>query len=1068
MPNQDLLRYWPSQDDVVACVKTDAEASSEAVALAVHQPMQFSRRLIGGDASSLSPCDEHELLRVFTQKNLPDGRVIVPIVGSSGIGKSHVVRWLGTQLRHMEGKDRRVVIRIPKGTSLKGVLGILLKDLQGPEYDRYRQELLRAQAELDVKESAGLLCEMLAHTVGEFGEEAREKLIQNPADRDAQERNAFCSAGMLPTLLRNQLLRDQHFVRNLSGDDGVITRLVEQLTEGRAAGAEDDRQHQFTPEDLVFSDRIDRDGLGRAELRALSQLDREDRRVAATRILNAALDEAKQRLLRLDPTVSDLFNAVREQLLREQKELVLLIEDFAVLSGIQKQLLQVVIKEAFRDGRQILCTMRTALAYTTGYMDTATVLTRANVEYKILDEPGSEEEILARIERLVGAYLNAARLGQSALERAWETADRHQNWIPHFEASVEDEARATLDEFQYSVDNYDFFPFDAPAIRELSREGCIQNGHLVYNPRFVIQNVINKVLVQRDLFERDQFPPTGFGAQGRPLPARVVEDVRRRVPIGELDRYLGFLAYWCGFPSALGEIGPIGPRVFQAFGLDKDRLARGVDFSAPLISVPRPVGGTQPSQKESERPRSDQDPTEAKWEKLLDAWRGGHILPQVEANQLRRWIADSLKLFVDWDWDLYRPLKDMDVKGTDIDSWREHIYIPGAAGNGGRTATDPLTMVAICEDSALQDTTASASIQSALMAIIRFHAIHKGSWDYPGAEIDMPRYVAFIEGIADRARAFVRRRYFKSDWDPLPVLVQGLLMGARALGVEKATKDKNHASLIQALFETIPISTPRVAPVPGADADATGWTEFTDALLRCRRTGAKEMRDQPSWQGHLLDLVGARQGQADTVHAINLLRLKPALEQTVSFWEFSASLPSQAGVASYSAFRTAYQEIKKLSTAVPKAQQRLRDWHEEMKAWIGNEFEKDNLYRELKETIEGARDSGIAGGLDSRGLLQLLEEFRNTKIVPAMQDAARLDLDAPRGLVLAILGRDHQSSVSICQQLHTRLDAFFGAIEGELANEAIRYGEDPIMDAMNSLSAETKALDQVLESVGAL
>ena len=99
-------------------------------------------------------------------------------------------------------------------------------------------------------------------------------------------------------------------------------------------------------------------------------------------------------------------------MLKEQRELVLLVEDFAVLSGLQKQLLQVVIKEAFRDGRQVLCTMRTALAYTTGYMTTATVLTRAHVEYLIPDEPGTEEEILRRIERLVGAYLNAARFGQ--------------------------------------------------------------------------------------------------------------------------------------------------------------------------------------------------------------------------------------------------------------------------------------------------------------------------------------------------------------------------------------------------------------------------------------------------------------------------------------------------------------------------------------------------------------------------------------------------------------------------------------------------------------------------------
>src|SRR5882762_9788859 len=115
----DLLTYWPRQEDVSACVKTDAEASSEAVSLAVHQPMHFERRVIGREAGSLPPSDENELLGLFLTKNLPDGRVIVPIVGNSGTGKSHVIRWLDAQIRRVEGHERRVVIRIPKGTSLK-------------------------------------------------------------------------------------------------------------------------------------------------------------------------------------------------------------------------------------------------------------------------------------------------------------------------------------------------------------------------------------------------------------------------------------------------------------------------------------------------------------------------------------------------------------------------------------------------------------------------------------------------------------------------------------------------------------------------------------------------------------------------------------------------------------------------------------------------------------------------------------------------------------------------------------------------------------------------------------
>jgi len=1063
MVRRELLMYWPRQDDVAACVKTDAEASSEAVSLAVHQPMRFERRIIGSEASTVSYCDEHELLESFLTPNLPDGRVIVPIVGSSGTGKSHVVRWLDAQIRSVKGSEKRVVFRIPKGTSLKGVLGILLQTLHGSAYDRYREELVRAQEELDPEEAAGLLCEMLAHTLGEIGNQARERLMVNPGDRNAQEREAFCRAEMLPALLRNQLLRDQHFVHRRDGKDGVARRLVEQLTEERAAGLDDDRQHLFKADDLVFPATIDRDSLGRAEAKALAQLDREERRVSAARILNTALDDAKQRLLRLDPTVSDLFNTIREQLLKEGKELVLLVEDFAVLSGIQKQLLQVIIKEAFRDGRQVLCTMRTALAYTTGYMDTATVLTRANVEFRIPDEPWTEDVMLARIERLIGAYLNAARCGQDALERAYDNARARTRgsdpWIPVFKAKIESEARATLDEFGLSQDRYEFFPFNQAAIRELSREGCVLHGHLVYNPRFVIQNVINRVLAHRDLFEQGQFPHGGFGSQGRPLPARVVEEVKQRVPLRDLDRYLRFLAYWGGFPSSLKEIAGVEPRVFAAFGFDKALLVRQGGASGPTAVSPKPVinPATEASEstRELERARaqSEQNPEEARWEKLLENWRRGVSLPQVEANRLRKWIAEGLKGYVDWDWELYRPL-------FGFDGWSEYVYLPRAAGHQGRSAEE--SMVAVCKEDDLREEAASAGVQSALMALIRFHGIHKGNWDYPGADEDLPRYAAFFERIAVPARRFVRRRYFRADWDSTAALVDGLLIGARALGIEAAANDKDIGALIQSVFEAAPTGVPSRTPEPD-EGDGTGWSEFTENLRECRTGG--QTSDHLSWQVHLLNLIGARQGQADTVHAINLLPLKPAIEGTLAAWEFRASIPNPAGVPSLTPFRATYMNLKKLSIAISKAQAQLFRWRTKTLASLGDITDKEGLIQGIKESIVTAKAAGVTAGFDTRKLNQLLDEFRGAKVKAALDDAGRLDPSAARGLTLTILGRGHEAVARICEELERQLDGFLQAVEAELESERMKYGEDPMAEARDSLLAELREVRGVLEGM---
>ncbi len=1054
MMTRDILRYWPRKDDVTACVKTDAEASSEAVSLAVHQAMRFERRIVGAEVgANILECDEHELLRAFLASDQREGRVILPIVGSSGVGKSHVVRWLDAQLHHAPEAERRVVIRIPKGISLKGVLGILLETLPGAAYDQYRRALARAQQELDAEEAAGLLCEMLAHTLEEMASEANHKLRINPSDRDAQELAAYCRADVLPALLRNQLLRDQHFVRRRDGGPGVAKRLVEQLTEGRAAGSHDDRQHQFWPYDLIFEEAIDRQALGRPEQRAFAILEREERRVAAARILTIALDGAKQRLLRIDPTVGDLFDAIRRELLNEGKELVLLVEDFAVLSGLQKQLLQVAIKEGFRDGRQVLCTMRTALAYTTGYPIPETVLTRAGVEYRIPDEPGSEDEILAWVERLVGAYLNAARLGQRALETAYEAksgALGDRRWIPRYRADVEPEARATLEAFGSSDDHYELFPFNRGAIQGLAREGCIHEGRIVYNPRYVIQNVIYKVLDHRELFEQGQFPPPTFGV--RQIPGQIANAVGQRVAPAELNRYLRFLAYWGGSPSDLDDLAHVDPRVFGAFGLDRTRLVGQVP--APPPSPTPSITAIPPTTPVLPKPVS---PLEAKFVAVLDQWRHDVRIGQADANQLRKWVGEALKGAIDWDWDLFKPRKEGGLDSSFFSSW---VYIPKAAGNEGRGANE--AAVAVCEDSALTEEVKSARVHSALMALVRFHGVQKDTWDYPGADDDLPRYAAFIDALATRARAFVRSHYFRAEWDPVPALVQTLLIGARSLGLQGADKDADHASLLSAMFMPAAAQQSDHTSSENIEEDETGWAQFVLNLAKCR---GSEERETTSFSAHLLNLVGARQGQADTVHALDLLRLKLPLEDTLRTWEFTETIPDPRGVAEFAPIRSAYLELKKQAAAVGKAQRGLIAWRGRMVEWLGDKIDKERTVQVLKEAIETAKANSLTGEIDTKHLLELLESFRTARVIAAFEDAARSEDGTRRGTVLTVLGRGHESTVRLCDQLRSRFDEFLQSVDAELRREIQTYGEDPLADAIGVLRAELTELEHLLKGI---
>ena len=142
-----LIDFWPTEQNVLDCIKPEAENFSDAVFLAVHQPMQLERRRF--DSSDTQTGTESDLLEDFLRPDLPTGTLLLPILGNSGIGKSHLVRWLDVQLRQRSDSDRRHVIRIPKSASLKTVLGTILKGLEHSRYDRIREQLQSAREQMD-------------------------------------------------------------------------------------------------------------------------------------------------------------------------------------------------------------------------------------------------------------------------------------------------------------------------------------------------------------------------------------------------------------------------------------------------------------------------------------------------------------------------------------------------------------------------------------------------------------------------------------------------------------------------------------------------------------------------------------------------------------------------------------------------------------------------------------------------------------------------------------------------------------------------------------------------------
>lgn len=100
-------------------------------------------------------------------------------------------------------------------------------------------------------------------------------------------------------------------------------------------------------------------------------------------------------------TIQEVVDDIRKQLLADGKELVLLIEDLAALSGIQQPLLDIMIAESDEKGVRVRAPIRTAVAVTDGFLaGRQTVLTRAREQWVVpsegIDEDGRVDQGGAR------------------------------------------------------------------------------------------------------------------------------------------------------------------------------------------------------------------------------------------------------------------------------------------------------------------------------------------------------------------------------------------------------------------------------------------------------------------------------------------------------------------------------------------------------------------------------------------------------------------------------------------------------------------------------------------------
>lgn len=996
-----LDRYWPVARQVDACIRTEAEVVDDAVLLAVHEPGPLRMRSANGVAEE--PATEQDLLEALLRPADDGSAVLVAITGDSGVGKSHLIRWLHAQLQRHPRRDQLVIVLVPKTASLRQVVERILAPLEGDAYRHLQVELTKAVEQLNTRDASLMLATSLGIELEHKYEAGMLALKENGADdRGARERLALTKT--LRELLRDADVLDGWF-------SAVLERIVRQTIEG-GSETQTGELRRFAPDDLVVPDTWSFTDAKRSTTIALQQLTKDDgaRRPLAAGILQEALDPALRTVFRFSEvlgqrTIEEIVDDIRRGLLVDQKELVLLIEDFAALAGIQQPLLNLMIAESDHGGQRIRAPLRTALAVTDGFLPSRqTILTRANREWVIPNAAHSEEELIGRFINLAGRYLNAARWGLTTLREHFQTNrnDDLHGWVQAFDDPLSAEESDMLSAFGRSSHGHPLFPLSPASIASLCRRELKIGNGLRFNPRAFINNVLRDTLLLRPLHEAQVFPPPDF--KGAAPAASVELQLNTRAMASEQRDRLGpVLVYWANNPNDLAAPPTVGEGIFKAFHLPWP-FAPGAKIVPPPAQVARPGAASAPTKSAPQLPLA-----------YIEAWATGDI-GQDDARQVRALVAMALNDRIDWN------TARMRIRRVETGQ----IWLPFArTGNPG---TGPSFAVAE-EKRPLYPV-----LRAGLEALERWRA-HKKSWDYAGSENDYSVAQQLLDQVESQVVAWHTAAAERQAGVALCVLHrQALLLRLTRSAEPKAPALTDYYA---------PLSRPLWVPDP-SDGSAP-------ALVA--KAAARAEAARPDIQRLLTDAVGCFQGSGPTLYAVDSRRVKIAWRQ---------ELPEAAALqikSDQGQTRTAADDmLSRIQSLLTRYRTAVEPLVPTIRALIG-EGGDVNIGPSLLEQIEQARDTGafpqsICSSTEAK---KAVEQLCTAAARSLMRQALSFEMPAVTASIEACLAEWSSLDVEQVVKVHgalTLLDKVLRGIEREIDSKLLAVGGGDIGAMVTALQQD--------------
>ncbi|HIB3089063.1 TPA: protein DpdH [Escherichia coli] len=997
-----LQSYRPSEQNVTACILTEAESLADSQLLAVHEPMRLDR--IEFQSGKVTQVGEGALLDFLLEHNRP-----LPLIGASGVGKSHLVRWVHAQLKRREDHAKYHIIRIPKNASLPRVLAAILEGLDGEEYQSIREKVNGVGKQLIPENVAEHIALKLRQALNAAYTDAIEELrqekmgkiqLEESRKKQLEEIQQHAASSRLPALFFDSVMT-QYF----TAPGACLHNIAQRFCQGANDDSIANLRYEMSAEDFTFK------GLDFRQvsptvlpyLRNQQLLTSDEKKQAAARVVNVvrsqALEDTFVELFSFNrANFQDLMRMIRRQLLAEGRDLILLVEDLTATSAIEDVLIACLIEEDEYDGKKVLCTLRSIIAVTEGHDSFKrlrnTLGTRARYEW-VIQQHASENDVALkkRVIDFCGRYLNAARHGAAALEtyHLQQDAQCYQE-IPVWQDQevLENESAApALASFGSSSIGHPLFPFNPAAIGQLVERHCkVKEQGLVFIPRNILHEILREPLKKyRQNYLDGQFPPSQFAeiVCNPALQQRV-----RLEGLSQPERINSLLAVWGGNSTNLAGL---TPAICKEFGLPDAAVLLG-GGGTPPEPAPEPVPEPAPVPESVPAPPSPLD----EWKLVLDKWHQSKTLEQTRARDIRKWLLEALNARIDWSTELIQTSLMASSAKT-----QGRIHLPGVlVGN----QSHPLVK--------LEDT---PELRSACLAMAHFN--HYQSWDYDGSEIDYAAFHSFMDCIEHE----VKLKVLQEEREELSSIINDLQLSGAFLGLDGLSAS-HPATLVQAL-----LTEPQVA-----NSNHPLLDEF---LTQARDTVIDEHLKR---RERLIALTAAKKPGAQP-YAINGLMLVEASKKQ------SPDAGKQPGKihevkSKLGGYRTLLLKTQESIT------ERLSDGNSASLAAV-------NLCDTMKEIVELANSADVARPMGETVpvLLKLLKSWKDPELKKLIRQLEKLTLPADNSHmlmreILAINGEQFEAF----RQLLENWGKFEDATDKYVQQRISDKGGDQVEDAENQVT----------------